>query len=322
MKTQDLTKTTKWKFGIGLISLAVLLAVGLSAANAQTPSAHQHPATNAPLDAAAFQMQIGQLRSQVAELGRIIQSHGGTGPQMPAAGMSGMPGMPGGGSAGGMGRMGMDNMMIGMDGMKGGGMQGMSGSGGGMGMMDMDMMKMMRMGGGSGGNMPGMSPSSGGGMGMMGMMKDMDMMGMGGMQSMNMPSALPGFPGGSHLYHIGATGFFLDHPQHITLTTEQQTALNKTKEQAALAKNKTDREIEQAEQELWELTAADQPDAGKIETKIREIEKLRGNQRLGFIRSVGDAARVLTEEQRKQLVGLAAPARAGTSTPPHTSHTP
>ena len=33
---------------------------------------------------------------------------------------------------------------------------------------------------------------------------------------MSMPSALPGFPGQSHLYHIGATGFFLDHPEHIT----------------------------------------------------------------------------------------------------------
>lgn len=316
-------------------SIAGLLAIGLSVANAQTPPAHQHPATNAPADATALQVQLNQLRNQVAELARMIQSHGGAGPggamstippvgPMAGAvspGMSGMPGMSGGASAGGMGMMGMDNMM--MRGMKGGGMQGMGGSGGGMGMTDMDMMKMMRMGGGSGGGMPGMNAPSGGGMmDMMGMMKGMDMMGMGGMQSMNMPSALPGFPGASHLYHIGATGFFLDHPQHITLTTEQQTALNKTKEQAALAKNKSDREIEQAEQELWELTAADQPDAGKIETRIREIEKLRGDQRLAFIRSAGDAAKVLTDEQRKQLVGLAAPAKAGTSTAPHTSHTP
>ena len=112
-------------------------------------------------------------------------------------------------------------------------------------------------------------------------------------------SALPGFPGASHLYHIGATGFFLDHPQHIALTTEQQAGLNKAKEQALLAKSTADRAVEQAEQELWTLTAADQPDAAKIEAKIAEIGKLRGDERLAFIRAVGDASKLLTDEQRK-----------------------
>ena len=65
-----------------------------------------------------------------------------------------------------------------------------------------------------------------------GMMSMMGMMGMGGGNMAAMPqSALPGFPGASHLYHLVATGFFLDHPQHIALTTEQQAGLNKAKEQ-------------------------------------------------------------------------------------------
>jgi Spy/CpxP family protein refolding chaperone len=123
------------------------------------------------------------------------------------------------------------------------------------------------------------------------------------MPGMNMSSALPGFPGASHLYHIGATGFFLDHPEHITLTTEQQMSLNKIKEQAVLAKNSSDREMADAEQELWQLTSSDQPDAVKIEGKVREIEKKRADARLAFIRSVGEAAKVLTDEQRKVLVG-------------------
>ena len=121
-------------------------------------------------------------------------------------------------------------------------------------------------------------------------------------------SALPGFPGASHLYHIGATGFFLDHPQHIALTTEQQAGLNKAKEQALLAKSTADRAMEQAEQELWTLTAADQPDAAKIEGKIAEIGKLTGDERLAFIRAVGDASKLLTDEQRKSLTGFAPPA--------------
>lgn len=140
------------------------------------------------------------------------------------------------------------------------------------------------------------------------------MMGMGGMGQkatgmgkMQMATALPGFPGTSHIYHIGATGFFLDHPEHITLTTEQQTELNGLKEKALLEKSSSQRKIDEAEQALWELTGADEPDAKQIQVKIQEIEQLRGEQRLAFIRSVGEAAKVLTDEQRKVLLGQAKP---------------
>lgn len=221
--------------------------------------------------------------------------------------------------------MGMMSQMMGMmDKMMsmGGGGAPMPSGGGGMGMgMDMDMMKMGAMGGG--GAMPatppaaGMGNMSGGGgmMSMMGMM-EMDKMGMGGGSGSMPQSALPGFPGASHLYHIGATGFFLDHPQHIALTTEQQAALNKAKEQALLAKSTADRAIQQAEQELWTLTAADQPDATAIQAKIAAIGKLTGDQRLAFIRAVGDASKALTDEQRKALAGFAAPASAAPTAAP------
>ena len=140
------------------------------------------------------------------------------------------------------------------------------------------------------------------------------MMGMGAMPAAApgaMPqSALPGFPGASHLYHIGATGFFLDHTQHIALTTEQQAGLNKAKEQALLAKSTADRAKEQAEQELWTLTAADQPDAAKIEAKLTEIGKLTSDERLAFIRAVGEASKLLTDPQRQSLTGFAPPAPA------------
>ena len=99
-------------------------------------------------------------------------------------------------------------------------------------------------------------------------------------------------------------------------TTEQQVALNKAKEQALLAKSSADRAIEQAEQELWTLTAADQPDAAKIEAKIGEIEKLHGDERLAFIRAVGDASKLLTDDQRKSLTGFAPPAPANSMAAP------
>jgi hypothetical protein len=125
---------------------------------------------------------------------------------------------------------------------------------------------------------------------------------------MAMPSALPGFPGASHIYHIGATGFFLDHAEHITLTLEQQTTLSQKKEQALLQQAELQRKIAQAEQELWVLTAADQPDAATIEQKVQEIARKQGEQRLAFIRAVGEAAKVLTDDQRKQLTGMLPPA--------------
>jgi Spy/CpxP family protein refolding chaperone len=143
------------------------------------------------------------------------------------------------------------------------------------------------------------------GMGMMGQ-EGMNMMGqMPGMGSMQMPSALPGFPGASHIYHIGATGFFLDHPQHMALTQEQQSKLNQIKEKALSGQATSDRWIAQGEQEIWTLTSSDSPDVSKIEAKVREIEKLRSDKRMAFIRAVGEAAMVLTDEQRQTLTGHA-----------------
>lgn len=272
--------------------------------------------------------QIAALRAEVAKLqAALAQGHtaqlpaaagGGMGIEMGAKGkmqkpmgggqmqpMQGQPAPAAGGMAG---------MSSGAGQPAGGGMAGMSGGsgGGGMGMMDMDKMMGGMGGGGSGGGMGGMS-GGGGGMGMDGMMKmmgmgDMPMGGAGSPAAMNMPSALPGFPGASHIYHIGATGFFLDHPQHITLTLEQQTALSQKKEQALLQQAEFQRKTEQAEQELWVLTAAEQPDAAAIEKKVQDIAKLQGDQRVAFIRAAGEAAKVLTDEQRKQLTGMLPPA--------------
>ena len=137
---------------------------------------------------------------------------------------------------------------------------------------------------------------------MMGRMRG-PMKGKPAMSNMAPASSLPGFPGASHLYHIGATDFFLDHPQHITLSIEQQTALNRIKEKSLLDRASSDRRIEEAEQELWLLTSSDSPDAAKIETQVRAIEKHRGDQRLAFIREVGAAGKILTADQRPALLG-------------------
>ncbi len=203
----------------------------------------------------------------------------------------------------GTGMMGeKDKDMKGMEGMdmKDKEMKGMKGTDmkdKGMAMMDMDKQEMV--------GMMGM-----GGMGQKGP----------GMGKMQMATALPGFPGASHIYHIGASGFFLDHPDHIKLTTKQLATLNGLKEKALLEKSSSQRKIDEAEQELWTLTASDKPDATKIDAKVRDIEKLRGDQRLPFIRSVGEAAQVLTDEQRQALLGNAAD--KSDKPDPHAGHKP
>jgi len=267
---------------------------------AQGAGAHAQPTAQVD-EKAEFAQQIAELRAQVARLQAALdQGHAAGGvPQpmpsgmQPGMGMSGMSGM-------GMSQMGSGSMPqsnSGMSGMAAGGsgMQGMSG-GGGMGMMGMDNMMMGGMGGMSGG-----APSGG----MMDQMMGMGMSRMGGGMSMGgMASALPGFPGASHIYHVGATGFFLDHGSHITLTVEQQKQLAEIKEQSLLNQATLQRRVDQAEQELWGLTGGDEPDAAKVEAKVREIEQLKSEQRISFIRDIGKAAGVLTDDQRKQLTGM------------------
>ena len=258
---------------------------------------------------AALKQQISELQAKIKQLEAALPAHSPqvttspTMPQMnaspkmtPAASMPGMtPGAVTTPGAMGMGDMGM-----------GGGMPKTPSSSGPM----------------TGNGMSGMTA-------MMGMMNQM--MGMGAMPpgSQSMPasppkipqSALPGFPGVSHLYHIGSTGFFLDHAEHISLSTDQQAALNKIKEQALAAKTSADRQIEQAELEMATLTSVDQPDITKIEAKVRNMEKLRTDERLAFIRAVGEAANLLTDDQRKILTGaMQSPAPAPSATMSPMSH--
>ena len=129
----------------------------------------------------------------------------------------------------------------------------------------------------------------------------------GGIGPMSGPSsAMPGQAGASHLYHIGSNGFFLNHSQHITLTADQKFALNRLKERAMLDRASEQRKIDQGEQELYALTGADQFDNSKVQAKVGEIEKMRAEQRMNFIRLVGDATNVLTHDQHLALMGTMA----------------
>jgi Spy/CpxP family protein refolding chaperone/outer membrane murein-binding lipoprotein Lpp len=290
-----------------IVSSAVIAAhQSIMAAQAPTQSAAQ----TATQDQLA--RQIEELRAQVARLQTALDQQRQPAPAPSTMSMPTQPapaGMdkmemgkmrPGGMSMGDMDRQKMDKMPQ-----------------GGMGMMDMhkgemgmppegmkmpgccmmdEMGRMSTMPSGSG-TTTGTMPSSGA-MVMPGVPAGA---GAGAPRSM---SSLPGVPGASHLYHIGSTGFFLDQPM-VTLSGDQQSALNKIKERALLDRSNAERRVEQAEQELWTLTGADQPDAAKVQAKAREIEQIRTNQRLAFIQAIGEATKILTAEQRTHLLGMA-----------------
>ena len=288
-------KQTAWRLMTQLIAAAVVvLPVGTPITSAQSRYAQQ--ATPQVSGDQTLPGQLSALRAKVAELEAALAESRATHAPPVGAMTVDMP-MGAGSQPSGMGMMEQESM-------------GMSGAGGGM----------SSMAGGSNAGGASSSGKRGGGMmggGMMGMMhgrRGMEMMGsMGNAAGMPMSSALPGFPGASHLYHVGATGFFLDHPEHLTLTMEQQATLGRIKEKALLEQAAMQRTIEGAEQELWTLTGADQPRADEVDAKVRAIEKLRADQRLAFIRAVGEAAQVLTDEQRKAVLG---------QTPPATSSVP
>jgi len=269
---------------IGLLGCVATSAQAQTSNPASMPSGHA-PSTASAADSEKIQQELARLRDQVARLEQRLGKSSRATTDSPSSKMSNA----------GMAPMAMeaeDDMDMPTSGMAAGPAMSKPGMGMGMGMgMDMDMMKRMDK------MRPKMSES-----GMMGMAA------MGGANSpaaMAMPSALPGFPGQSHLYHIGATGFFLDHPEHIALTTQQKQALAKRKQLSLLKQGEIQRQIDAAEQDLWELTAADQPQVSDIDRKAREIERLRADQRIAFIRAVGESAKLLTEEQRTQLTGTA-----------------
>lgn len=276
--------------------LGSLLAVPLAA--------QESPPTAAP----GIEDQLTDLRAAIARVeAALAQNHQGSAADS-SADMQHDHGEHGSGSAmggmnkkKGMGMMGMGGMSSGSDPSDSGGMQ-----------MGMGKMGMMNMGGmssdGASSDSGGMSMGTGG-MGMKkmgGMMDGMGMMMMGKMPDSSMAtSSLPGFPGASHIYHIGSSDFFLDHGDHLALTTEQKKALNEIKSSTVLGRNEFDRQLERAEEQLWVLTSEASPDASAIEKALAEIGVLTADKRLDFIRAVGKAAEVLTDQQRGLLVGEA-----------------
>ncbi len=126
---------------------------------------------------------------------------------------------------------------------------------------------------------------------------------------------LPAALGAPHIYHLAAETFFLDQAAAIALTIEQQKKLTALREKSMIAYATTQRRVDQGEQDLWVLSSAEAPDIAKIEQKIGEITHLAGEQRMAFVRTVGEAVGVLSDVQRRAVAAQGAPSGA-TATPP------
>lgn len=129
--------------------------------------------------------------------------------------------------------------------------------------------------------------------------------------------AAAGLPAGGapHVYHAGAEDVFLGRAAALGLSTDQQNQLAALRERALLAFATTQRQLDQAEQDLWVLTSAERPDAAKVEAKLSEISRLSARQRMDYIRAVGDAVGILSDAQRKAVVA----GNAGAAMPPASS---
>ena len=316
----SITQTTRsW---IGFVAASSLLCSATLAAPQQDPQDHKNHAQHvAKQEATAFEQlaaQLAELQAKVAQLELVLhQNHQGQSAmladagQMPgAAGMS-MGSDPAMKSMGGMGMMkGMGKGGMAMGSTTPGSDPAMKGMGG-MGMkkgMDMGSSNSMSTMQGGAGADTGMSMGAGSMKGVrMDEMKRMSMMGKMGRGSepprAAVISALPGFPGASHIYHIGASDHFLDYAEALMLTQDQLKQLARVHEESQLQQNDFERRIEQAEQELWVLTSVGEPDVDAVAKKVHEVGEAQADMRLGFIRSVGKAAKLLTDEQRLRLVG-------------------
>lgn len=286
MRSTLLVIRAPWRASSALCAAVVMFA-GAGTSLSQTPMAPMgRPApANSGSQSKQLADQIAEMRAEIAKLQAAVDKTGvgnksNSSQPMPMGSGKSMGMMDGEMSGKMQGMKSMEGEMAGMSAMPPGG--GMKAPAKAMGMCCMGMMGMPPSGN-SGMSTPPPPPA---------------MSGMSGPSS-----AMPGQPGESHLLHIGSTGFFLNHSQHIMLTGDQKTKLNRLKEKALMDQASAQRKIDQAEQELYSLTGADQVDTSRIQAKVAEIEKLRTEQRMDFIHAVMNATNVLSHDQHQALMG-------------------
>jgi Spy/CpxP family protein refolding chaperone len=98
--------------------------------------------------------------------------------------------------------------------------------------------------------------------------------------------------------------------QELGLTTQQVDSLRKLGMDSRRASIRRKADVQIAKLDLMSLRFSDPVDMGKIEAKVREIEKLKGDGSIARIRTAEAAKAQLTAEQKEKLKSLR-PTRGG-----------
>jgi Spy/CpxP family protein refolding chaperone len=98
--------------------------------------------------------------------------------------------------------------------------------------------------------------------------------------------------------------------QELGLTTQQVDSLRTLGMDSRRAAIRRHGDLQIAKLDLMNLRFSDPVDMGKIEAKVRETEKLKGDGHIAAIRTAEDAKAQLTAEQREKLKSLR-PMRGG-----------
>lgn len=96
-------------------------------------------------------------------------------------------------------------------------------------------------------------------------------------------------------------GYMLNHREELKLTPEQVKKLEDIRSDFERSARKNQDDLRAAEKSLDEMTRADSVDLKQAEAKVREVERLRADQRIARIRAVEHGKSVLSQEQRDRL---------------------
>lgn len=99
-------------------------------------------------------------------------------------------------------------------------------------------------------------------------------------------------------------GTVLFNRQELGLTTQQVDSLRTLGMDSWRAAIRRGADLQIARLDLMSLRWSNPVDMGKVETKVREIERLKGDGRIAAFRTAEDAKAQLTAEQREKLRSL------------------
>jgi Spy/CpxP family protein refolding chaperone len=111
--------------------------------------------------------------------------------------------------------------------------------------------------------------------------------------------------GRSHGHHRPSfIGMLLRNQQQLGLTAQQVDSLRKLgmDSRRAEIRRRADRQV--AQLDLMSLRFSDPVDMGKVEAKVREIEKLKGDGTIARFRTADAAKGQLTPEQKEKLKAM------------------